>query len=64
LIQEKYSKSEGIPVTQLDLKDYHEVFLFKGNEITADEFVGQNRRYFYIGTRKLVYRAAYYPKDS
>lgn len=64
LIQEKCSKSEGILVTRIDLKDYHEVFLFKENEITAHEFVEQNRRYFYIGTRKLVYHAAYYPIDS
>lgn len=64
LIQEKYSKSEGIPVARIDLRDYHEVFLLSENEITTYEFAEQNKKYFYLGTRKLVYRAAYYPLDS
>lgn len=46
LIQEKYSKSEGIPVARIDLRDYHEVFLLSENEITTYEFAEQNKKTF------------------
>ena len=64
LIQETCGESEGIQVAQIDLKDYHEVFLQADYEIISYEFVEQNDRYFYIGTRKLVYGADFYPIDS
>ena len=34
------------------------------DEIISYEFVEQNDRYFYIGTRKLAYGADFYPIDS
>ena len=64
LIQETCGESEGIQVAQIDLKDYHEVFFHADDEIISYEFVEQNDRYFYIGTRKLVYGADFYPIDS
>ena len=64
LIQETCGESEGIQVAKIDLKDYHEVFLHADDEIISYEFVEQNDRYFYIGTRKLVYGADFYPIDS
>ena len=64
LIQETCGESEGIQVAQIDLKDYHEVFLHADDEIISYEFVEQNDRYFYIGTRKLAYGADFYPIDS
>lgn len=64
LIQETCGETEGIQVAQIDLKDYHEVFFHADDEIISYEFVEQNDRYFYIGTRKLVYGADFYPIDS
>lgn len=64
LIQETCGESEGIQVAQIDLKDYHEVFFHADDEIISYEFVEQNDRYFYIGTRKLAYGADFYPIDS
>ena len=64
LIQETCGETEGIQVAQIDLKDYHEVFFHADDEIISYEFVEQNDRYFYIGTRKLAYGADFYPIDS
>ena len=64
LIQETCGETEGIQVAQIDLKDYHEVFFHADDEIISYEFVEQNDRYFYIGTRKLIYGADFYPIDS
>jgi hypothetical protein len=64
LIEKKCGKSKNSLVARIDRNDYHEVFLSTENEVTAYEFAEQDKRYFYLGMRKLVYHAARYPASS
>ncbi|MGT2906473.1 hypothetical protein [Streptococcus dentiloxodontae] len=64
LIQKSLVKSKDKPIARIDLKDYHEVFVSTGNEITAYEFAEQDHRYFYLGMRDLLYHADWYPSAS